>query len=354
MDFGIYKLGRITGRNIMIIFVLLLACSEPVDLETPDDENLLIIEGYITDEFGPHTINISRSARYGTVFEGFIQRINNATVLIRDSKGNSTILSQSGFGEYQTPSSFRGERGETYTLLVTTSVGENFASLPTTLTSGPNLEDVIFRFEKKPTSDDLNFTTGVNVFAKWNDPEGENNYHVFFTEGIHQIFTQPEDFVDLVARVPAPKDCCDECFIYDKNNSDGLYIHSDNNQDGREITTLAGFIEDDGKRFTGNYLLRVQMASLSDEAYAFYRLLDGQLAIDGDLFDAPPANIRGNLINLDNPQEQVLGFFGAYHSSSIIVQVPNEVIEEPARTILIPDDCRLIPNSSLDFPQVWN
>ncbi len=87
---------------------------------------------------------------------------------------------------------------------------------------------------------------------------------------------------------------------------------SDEQQDGEEITALAGFVEDDGRRFTEKYYANVRQFSMNEAAFNFYTLIASQIQISGDLFDPPPARIRGNIVNLDTPTEEVIGFFAAF------------------------------------------
>ena len=344
-------------RNGIVVFVILcvsLSCVEQVDFQTPEGENILVVEGFITDAPGPHTIRISRSAQYGSIFDGNIQRLANAVVALRNSAGINFSLTQTGPGEYSTDPSFQGIPGETYTLLITTNIGQRYTSLPVTLPNGPDLEDVDFRFRSSPSGNELKSITGVEVYARWTDPEGEDNFHMWRTEGIYQVETNPELFIDPNTGNPAPKACCNLCFVYEPDNTGAVFIHSDENQDGRELAGLAAFIVDDGKRFNRDYTLRIQQFSVSREAFGFLDLLGGQLEIDGDIFDAPPAQVTGNMVSLDDPSEAVIGFFGAYHISEMVVTIPSSIIAEPKPRVRVNDDCQVLPNATVAFPNPWN
>ena len=57
--------------DIKLIFLLpLLACVEPVEFEVPDIDPILIVEGFITNEPGPHLITVRQSAKFGNIFDG--------------------------------------------------------------------------------------------------------------------------------------------------------------------------------------------------------------------------------------------------------------------------------------------
>ncbi len=344
-------------KRFLIIFSTLLlsvSCIEEVDFEAPESENIIVVEGFITDTHGPHVIRLSRSAQYGSTFDAVIQRLDNATVALRNSIGENLPLIPLGGGQYATPSSFIGIQGETYTLLITTNIGQQYSSLPVTLPIGPDLIDVDFRFRKSPSNDPLKEITGVEVFAKWADAEGEQNFYMWEADGIYQITTNPELYRDPQSRALAPKSCCSDCFVYEEESSGGLFIQSDANKDGRELTELAAFILDDGKRFNSNYQLRLRQYSLTKEAFAYFNLLSSQLGIDGDIFDAPPAQLRGNIISLDDPTQATIGYFGAFHVSELITAIPKSIIEDPKPRVRVNDDCRVLRNASVQPPNPWN
>ena len=97
----------------------------------------------------------------------------------------------------------------------------------------------------------------------------------------------------------------------------------------------------------------IQQLSITKETYAFLNLLNNQLSIDGDIFDPPPATIRGNMINLDNPEENVIGYFYVSDVSADSVFIDKSVLEENQPMLQINDDCRILPNSTTEKPDFW-
>ena len=133
----------------LIILMIVSGCIEPVEIKTPEDKAVLVVEGYITDDFGPHSIRISRSAQYGSVFDGIVQKIRNATIAVRDSDGTTVFLTETSPGEYSTPGTFRGVAGKSYSLQIETSIGENYISLPVSMPVGPDISDVELRYSER-------------------------------------------------------------------------------------------------------------------------------------------------------------------------------------------------------------
>lgn len=79
-------------RLIYILLLLPVACIDPFKVAIPEGQQLLTIEGIIHSGAGPHTIILTRSATYGSVFEALIRPVSGATVVIRDNEGRITFL----------------------------------------------------------------------------------------------------------------------------------------------------------------------------------------------------------------------------------------------------------------------
>ena len=89
------------------------------------------------------------------------------------------------------------------------------------------------------------------------------------------------------------------------------------------------------------------------KAFEFYNLLREQATIRGTIFDPPPAAIRGNIINTIDPNEEVIGFFGAFGASRIRKKVDLSIIETPVIPNPIHNDCRALDNSTVEVPPFW-
>jgi hypothetical protein len=63
--------------------------------------------------------------------------------------------------------------------------------------------------------------------------------------------------------------------------------------------------------YTNGVVVEIKQYNLSTEGYRFYKLLDLQGQKTGSLTDAPPSAIVGNIRNINNSNEVVVGFFGA-------------------------------------------
>ena len=338
---------------LVIFLVFLNSCVDPATIDIGESDEILVVSGFITTDEGPHRVELSRTAKFGSVFDGVISKVQDATVLVRNSGGEVIEFEEVLDGIYESPADFRAEVGETYTLQIETNLGTNYSSLPQTVVAGPEIEELEVRYRRLPSSDPVNFVSGVEVYSVFTDPPEERNFYFWGVEGTFVVKTFPELFViQGDPDVPAPKDCCDRCWL-SENNINTNQLLSDEQIDGERITSLAGFISDDGQRYTERYYANVQQYSLNEEAFNFYTLIASQVSIDGDLFDPPPARIRGNIINLDDPTEEIIGFFGAFSIQERGVFIDRSFLDDTQRLVQINDDCLTLPTATIDQPSFW-
>jgi hypothetical protein len=332
-----------------------MSCINELDVNTSSGENLLVVEGSISTGPGPHTILLSRTAKFGNIFEGFAGPVEEATVVIREASGRIFQLSETQEGVYQTAPTFSAEIGNTYTLIITTREGTTFQSIPETIKPTPPIDSIYTVFIEEPTLVDEMPVTGVDVVVELKDPVNSQDFYLWRNSGVFLFRTRPDlwcppfGFEDgQPCLEPVGKDCCETCYASEVGD-ESIRIMSDRNFENQTLTSIVATIIDDGLRFHDKYLIRIEQYSISREAFQFFSLLREQLSITGDIFDPPPAKIGTNMINLSNPEEDVLGYFWAadYKIDSIFIFRSDL---DTANRRFIRDDCRVYPDATVEPP----
>jgi len=348
---------------VMSLALITVSCINPIETAIDTEANILIVEGAITSGRGPHKIRLSQSARYGNnVLEGSVLPVTNASVIIRDSDGNNFWLTEEEFrfvafrppawpnadgqetyltGVYATTNDFSAVAGKTYTLLITTREGIEYISLPEKVIPATDILGLSAEFSKVPIGSN-EYKTGVDVYATFQDPLEEQNFYMWKNSGTYKITAFPALHVIIPLEGPAipdPKDCCRNCWVNESSAARSLLILSDNNINGNKTTIFAAFIQDDSVRFTDKYLVRIELHTLNREAFQYFSLLKNQLSINGDIFDPPPATLRGNMINMTNPDENVLGYFRVSAVSIDSMFLTRNMLLEPNPMLRFNNDC---------------
>lgn len=348
-------------KLIYLALVLPLACVEPYQVEVPEGAQLLTVEGIISSGPGPHAITITRSATYGSIFEALIRPVSLATVVVRDNEGNVTFLTEGmdAKGTYFTPANFSAQVGKSYTLQIQTVEGKVYTSTSERVAAVPAIQSINIRTVTVPTEGSDVPKSGIQLLVELKDPADENNFY-YWRNGpaVYILETRPDLFTPRPSpanpnRTPQPKDCCVQCFRYEISNNRSLFVVNDDAFNGLSTRIPASFIVDDGIRFVNKFRMDLKQYSISQGAYRFLRLVKQQAEISGSIFDPPPANLRGNMISLDNPDEVVLGYFMAAGETSRRIYVDKNDLNFKQNRATIPDDCRVISGAFIDPPADW-
>ena len=350
-------------RRFIHIFLLIpFACIDPYQVNVPEGEQLLTVEGIISTGPGPHAITLTRSATYGSVFEGLIRPVSQATVVVRDNEGNVIFLTEDvdARGTYFTPANFQAVIGRSYTLQILTAEGKVYTSTPERVESVPPISSLEIRTVSIPNSGNEVPRSGVQLIAEVRDPGDQNNFYYWRSgPAVYILETRPDLFTPRPSdanpnRTPQPKPCCITCFRSEVSNNKSLFVVNDDNFNGLTARVPAAFIEDDGFRFVNKFRIDLKQYSISQGAYRFLRLVKQQAEISGSIFDPPPATIRGNMINLENPDEVVLGYFMAGGETTRRIYIDKNDLTFKQNRAIVADDCRVVFGASIDPPADWN
>jgi hypothetical protein len=345
----------LSGLGIIFLFS---TCISPFMVEGLESDRILNVEGFISTVPRTHEIRLSFATPFSPEFTGPGPGIITAKVYLRDDLGNVEILRikppKDNFdrirGFYQTSENFAAEIGRSYTLHIELNDGTKYQSLPEIVAPVPEVDSLTYRAVRTASNDPLNDKIGVEVIAHFQDPgELKNNYYWNPVESDFVIISEPELYEG------GPLDCCKRCFHKELPFPFNVVTVSDIDFNGRYQRKPIAYIEDNGIRLKDTYRLDIQHLSLSDEAYRFLNLVSQQINLTGSVFDPPPANIRGNIINLDRPGEQVLGYFFASDERLLRTYIQKSQLEfvlKPAK--IVPFDCRdyLDPDGKNSDPRI--
>lgn len=266
----------------------------------------------ITDRPGPYAIRITYSAPYNNDESIFGRSPAQAAVSIRDDAGNSETLHYTANGYFNSSASgMRGMVGRSYVLSIVLPDGRRYESRPELLAPTPEIDTVYTQFEE---------LTGLQlgkhkVLLDVSDPQSEENYYRW-TWAHYEVRTLCKVTYEYPLGMEGGPpirtawSCCDSCWTVARCEG-CINISSDKLINGHKIV---GQIVTEVPFFFNTldpYFLLIQQQSLSKSAYLFWSKARSQLANSGGIFDTPPVPIQGNMYNVNDADEQVLGYFGA-------------------------------------------
>lgn len=271
---------RTLYKNLFLFLgatAILSSCQDVVDLDLPEGDEFLVVEGWITNENRTHDVILTTTAAYFD--DADPSPATDAMVFIRDDEGMETLLAETSPGVYTYPDS--GIVGKSYQLEIVLENGKRYLSSFEEIFEPVPILDIKWQLsEDEPDLDDgeniddiydvLIFTiepAGLGDNYRWrsilNGKEAREPFDIFVTD---------DQFVD---GNPIP----------DFNVTDKLYSQFDT--------------------------VVIIQERISRDAREFLQLLQTQTAFVGGPFDPPPSPIRGNIQNVNDPDDIALGFFGA-------------------------------------------
>jgi len=269
------------GINRIIILglaiIALASCQDKIDLDLPEGEKFLVVEGWITNEERDHTVKLTFTQQY---FDSNAPTpASGAFVVVKDDQGNETELAETSPGVYTFPGP--GEAGTSYQLEILLEDGTRYQSS--------------WELLREP----------VPIFSiEWRLSEDEPNPD--FDE-------EPDDIYEVIIFTSEPAglgDCYQwRSFLNGEEQRDpfDIFVTTDEFVDGNPIPEFN--VTDE--LYSTPDTVRIVQERISRAAHDFYVQLQSQTAFVGSPFDTPPAPIQGNIINLNDEKRPAQGFFGA-------------------------------------------
>jgi hypothetical protein len=285
-----------------IPFFLLIGCLTPISLDTDKVGGSIIISGQVSSLNDRNIVQIgtaSQDARLPLPFSG-------AMVQLFDEIGNNFLYSESTSGTYQMDN-FSGIPGTTYYLRVTLPDGTIYESGAEKMPEDVGTIITSFVVANEEYIDGDGTTSNQNFIKIYNSSnliELPTKSYLRWSV-IETFIISPTDYPDIAGSIPPP------CFIsetidpqkivlFNKSSTSGTLI-----QDqylGRRIIDYS-FLE---KHYFSSY-----QTALTAEAFEYWRKVNILTNQVGSIFDTPPAKIKGNIKNINNDSEEVLGYFQA-------------------------------------------
>ncbi len=288
------KKHLIGSMIIVLITFSIFSCQEVIDLELPNDDPQLVVEGFLTYwEANPIRNNCTvRLSTTGNYYDKDVYRpVSSATVEVIDEASKQTYpltLVEQHPGIYFSKA-IPMDLGRSYSLHITYEE-KNYQANGTLL----------------PVAQ-------VDSFSTRYKPEG--------------FFTEPGYYLYFSGRTPKERGVNYYRFTLAENDSlysnPGDYLIQSDELLSAQIDTLqlANYAFGIGDK------VDINMYSLNKNMYEYYNELLELLFNDGGLFSSPPRNPSSNIRNLTFPEDPPLGFFQvstAYGDSIFIKDTQSE------------------------------
>jgi len=303
------------NRYFIILILLVLvckACIEPFDPVINETQEVMVIDGMISNEPGIHQVRVSLSTPYG---DPSFRPVRGCVVSVQDDLGNIAFYAENweteGLYEAWLDEPFLGV-GKSYSLQVVAPSNNVYVSDYDTLLSCPPVDSVYYFEQLSDGTDPDDVWQGLQFY---NDVRGfdggARNYRwkAIATWEYHSPFTA--QYVRYKGmNIPYIEDTVSACWqteTIETVYAASTQLLSENNIYQNQLH----YVSDQTPRLADRYSLLVEQYSLTDQAYTYWEKLAAQSANSASLYETQPSSSQGNIYNANGSAEKVLGCFYA-------------------------------------------
>ncbi|WP_240543783.1 DUF4249 domain-containing protein [Spirosoma foliorum] len=336
---------------VLLLMALVVSCITEFQPDRVSIATSLIVEGQITDQAGPYTVKLTRTADYSYASLNLLE--TGAVVTISDNLGNKeTLTEQSPGGTYTTAANgIRGVAGRSYKLTIQTKAGKQYESEAEVLQAAPPITKLYYEYSIESGGVNFAQNQGWNVYIDTKDPEAPGNYYKW--NWTHYEFTAVCSTKEITGQsYLSGLGCCSNCWNITRCYT-CINLSSDVNINGQAISRQS--IMRVPYKSTSKYYLEVQQQAISKGAYEFWKSVKGLVSNTGGLFDAAPSTVQGNLHCINDPATLVYGYFGATGIAEQYINVDRSTGQgtpdlDPPVVIPTPSPCVVCENSLYRTP----
>lgn len=331
----------LTVVGVLCSMVYFIGCVSDFDADIYTSKEFLLVDGILTDLNEPQYISIFSTPKDASFKSSdFTSSIyptrqsyfpaTKALVTLIVNQKDEIQLEERIAGYYYCPNGFRAKVNDSYQLRFQLANGKIYETSVETMFPVPAIKNVSEEFNLKgiPSTQGTGGTVSTNdIYVDFDDTANEKNFYRWrwvnweiqricatCLQGRYYLFETEEGekgdcFRDLTLKANDRFDyfCGTRC--WDIFYSSDINILSDVYTNGKpQKNRLAAQIP---LRQSNPCLISIQQMSLSPDTYRYLKLLQDQSINTGTLADTPPAPIKGNIRNVKDENELVLGYFSA-------------------------------------------
>lgn len=316
----------------MVLMVVITSCIQRFDPEIRDvDAVKYVITGQVNSGDDIQRINIGTSS---PISKPGIIPVTGCTVKVIDAKGNEYPAHDVWNGNYDVDIP-QNELipGNSFKVDIVVPGGTHIVSDFDQILAGPPIESVYYEVQKLPTESPIEFTDGIQFYA---DLDASNfacrnfRYEVIETYEYHTKYPI-EWWYNGRLRHTTPPDSSKMVCWRTTSLRDVYMVSTEDLAENKYKKYALNFVDNQSSaRLVYGYSLLLRQYSMSDEAFQYWEKIRLNSQEQGGLYDSQPMSIKGNLHNVTNPGQDVLGFFSATTVTQkriFVKNVPNLPIE---------------------------
>jgi hypothetical protein len=327
--FKLIGLQRIVLISIAIA-ILIISCEDPYQPELDSKyQQVLVVDGMISNAEPPYTIKLSLSTN---VQEPGYVALSGYEVSILDNHGNEEVLSETDAGSYvSSTSGMQGIVGRKYNLLLQSPDGKTYSSDFEMLKEPLGIESVYAEVEYEQSQ---TFPYEVPGYQFYIDTYTATSDSTYLLWSMTETYQYESDYLmfysyssDGILRTVTNSDSLKTCWTTAKAYP--YFIENTLALSEPQFTHYPiQFVDTKTRKLSIRYSLLVNQFSISEKAYQYWNGVKIQNTETGNLYATQPYQLRGNVFNINDDNELVLGYFmvAGVEQKRIFVNRPNATV----------------------------
>ncbi|MGB8490426.1 MAG: DUF4249 domain-containing protein [Bacteroidales bacterium] len=295
-----------------VFFIFIPSCIIPYEpVIAIRDINKYVVSGQVTDNNEIQTVSVSRAS---PISDPAHIEVTGCYISIFDDKGNQFEMQEAEPGIYHTriDKSYLTP-GTSFKVDIMTPDGINIESDFDKMSECPEIDTIYFIRKEIPPDLSGRTVQGLQFYIDLD--AGNLTSHFFRWEAIetweyHVPFAKQWYYDGAVHHISPPDSSGMVCWSTETVKN--IYtLSTEGLTENRYSMLPLHFVDNYSPRLMYGYSLLINQIALSEAAYSFWDQLRINNSEQGGLYEKQPLSIAGNLHNNTNPDQEVLGFFGA-------------------------------------------
>ncbi|WP_297337476.1 DUF4249 domain-containing protein [Algoriphagus sp.] len=352
---------------LLVLICFPFACVEQISFPLNRQVGKLIVFGQITNLAEEKTIYLSSTTSEDRqplpsgdylVLNDLPRPVTNAQVFLIGSDNSFVPFIHRSEGRYELDRNVPILNGVAYGVEIRVN-GKIYRSSPEELPSAVGSDELSYEFSRGELDGTPDLAM-ISIYSEVTLPDTSEPYYLKW-EVSEAYFWQLTFFPNPFNQAPPL------CFVFETPDPERIPLL---NGESLSETALGGrqllAKRQVDQSFLSRHYFTIRQVSLSESAFEYWRNVRELVNNTGSVFDTPPAPIRGNIVNVEDENEQVLGYVEVARVSqkriyTTLADVPFELEEvclyDPNKPVIdYPQTCRncnAFGNSSNEIPEWW-
>jgi hypothetical protein len=302
-------------RTKLVLFILLLgSCIEPFNpaLNNPV-QGVVVVEGYINAGPGKSLFKLSRSVPVDRG-EQRVDKENDALITIVNDQDQRYELIETESGLYESDE-LNLPTDASYKIEIQLKTGEQY-------------ESALLPVKVTPAIDSISWTVSdqLYLYVNTHDPQGSTFFYQWTYAEDWQIRSPLKSLLKWEDDTVKTRSREEQAVMYNcwkSSSSKDLYFASSQSFQRDEMKFNLIKFPLGAEETSVKYSVIVKQHALTEEDFNYLRLIQRNTSVTGSFFDPVPTQLYGNIVNIKNADELVVGYVGAYTTESKTLFINN-------------------------------